>query len=64
MIFKTGVEWRLLFHTDEQTFFHLRVTHSQFVFLIEVLTQHGLKEDQHDGGVEIPLKLKVGLCPD
>lgn len=49
---------------DEQTFYrHLRVTHSQFVYLTEVLRQHGLKGDQHDGGAEIPLKQKVGLCP-
>ncbi|ROL41041.1 hypothetical protein DPX16_22362 [Anabarilius grahami] len=32
-----------------------------FVYLIEVLTQHGLKGDQHDGGAEIPLKQKVAL---
>lgn len=50
---------------DERTFYcHLRVTHPQFVYLIEVLTQHGLKGDQHDGGVEIPLEQKVGLYPD
>lgn len=64
-ILKTGIEWELLFHMDERTFYrHLRVTHSQFVYLIEVLRQHGLKGYQHDGGVEIPLKQKVGLCPD
>ncbi|ROI16107.1 hypothetical protein DPX16_7160 [Anabarilius grahami] len=44
---------------DERTFYrHLWVIHSQFVYLTEVLSQHGLIGDQHDEGVEIPLKQK------
>lgn len=61
-ILKTGTEWELLFHMDEQTFYrHLRVTHAQFIYLTEVLSQHGLKGYQQDEGVEIPLKQKVAL---
>ncbi|KAJ8392045.1 hypothetical protein AAFF_G00078510 [Aldrovandia affinis] len=58
-IVKTGIEWELLFHMDEHTFYrHLRVTLAQFDHLVEVLGHQGLKGDQHDGGLEIPVRQK------
>ncbi|KAJ8384500.1 hypothetical protein AAFF_G00204150 [Aldrovandia affinis] len=61
-IVKTGIEWELLFHMDEHTFYrHLRVTLAQFDHLVEVLGHQGLKGDQHDGGLEIPVRQKVAL---
>ncbi|KAJ8386986.1 hypothetical protein AAFF_G00161630 [Aldrovandia affinis] len=61
-IVKTGIEWELLFHMDEHTFYrHLRVTLAQFDHLVEVLGHQGLKGDQHDSGLEIPVRQKVAL---
>ena len=61
-ILKTGVEWERLFIMDEGTFYrHLRVTHAQFDYLLEVLRRQGLDREQKE--FEIPLRQKVGL-PD
>ncbi|KAJ8371752.1 hypothetical protein AAFF_G00302590 [Aldrovandia affinis] len=61
-IVKTGIEWELLFHMDEHTFYrHLRVTLAQFDHLVEVLGHQGLKGDQHDGGLEIPVRQKGAI---